>query len=101
MNYKTLQTTFERELIFEIIMGLRKGKLSYEGSKGIAKAFLPSVEKETVDEFVESLVRLCRYFPEVTNAFIRAYSVYEKERREMTLLTVRNELKGGEQYGNN
>lgn len=102
MTYKKLQTTFERELIFEIVMNLRKGTLSYEGSKRIAKAFMPVIKNQTAEDFIKSLMVLCRYFPEITDAFIKAYGEFEKEDTALTLNVVRDELKGGDKYyGNN
>lgn len=96
MTYKTLQTTFERELLYHIITNVRERRLTGTGAKEIAGSFLPLLNSVTVEEFIEKLSKLSRSHNEIREAFIVTVSKYEKEELTKKLIEVRSELRGGE-----
>lgn len=100
MTYKTLQTNFERELLFQIIYNMRLKKISYRRAKEVSKVFLPVLKSEGIEEFIKELSVLSRNYPEIMEAFIITVRQYENEKVEEDLLKVRSKLKGGEYYGN-
>ncbi len=101
MDYKTLQTNFERELLFQIIYNMRRQKLSKKGARKVAKAFLPTLTSEDANVFIDKNARLCEFYPEIMEAFITTIKEYEKEVTKDGLLKARGEMKGGDIYGNN
>lgn len=103
MDYKTLKTDFQRELLFFIILNMKRGKITKSYARKIAKALLPIFKSETVDSFLLGIEKICRYSPEITDAFIRITKEYEMQTRVGKLETVRESLmpqmyamKGGE-----
>ncbi len=89
MTYKTLQTNFERELLFQIIQNLRHKKLTHEEAKIVAQRFMPVLKSETAQEFIESLAKLAQYHPEILEAFIKTIREYEKDEVANTLSRAR------------
>lgn len=103
MEYKTLKTNFQRELLFFIILNLKRGKITKAYIKKVSKALLPVFKSETTEDFISGIERMCKYSPEVTDAFIRAVQEYEKETIGGKIENVRKNLmpnyslsKGGE-----
>lgn len=92
MTYKTLQTNFERELLLQVITGLRQKKFSNDYAKRIAKAFLPALNSENPDQFMDSLTKMSYRYPEIMNAFIPVAKDYEKEMVSVNLEKVRSEM---------
>lgn len=92
MTYKTLQTNFERELLFQIITLLRNKKITNVRSKQIAQVFLPMLSLSSADEFIEKLAKMSYNYPEIMEAFIIAVRMYEKENVSEGLAQVRNEI---------
>lgn len=101
MTYKNLQTTFERELLFQIIQGLRSGKIGHAMARVMAKSFLPTLKSGNEEEFVDNVSKICQVSPLLSSAFISTIQKYEKEKVAMQLEHVRQEIKGGDKnYGN-
>jgi hypothetical protein len=111
MDYKTLTTNFERELLFQIIYKMRQQKLTKKGARKVAKAFLPTLTSADAQEFIEKNARLCEFYPEILEAFITTIKQYDEEQKFQNLKQVREEMegtcpskvltKGGEEHGRN
>jgi len=101
MEYKTLQTNFERELLFQIIQNIKRKKLTKKNAKKVAKAFVPTLTSEDADTFIEKNARLCEFYPEIMEAFLVTIKDYEQYVVTSGLSNVRIEMKGGGKNGNN
>jgi Asp-tRNA(Asn)/Glu-tRNA(Gln) amidotransferase B subunit len=101
MEYKTLQTNFERELLFQIIQNIKRKKLTKKNAKKVAKAFVPTLTSEDADTFIEKNARLCEFYPEIMEAFLVTIKDYEQYVVRSGLSKVRTEMKGGGKNGNN
>ena len=96
MTIKTLQTNFERELLFHIIFQIKKDRISNGRAQEVSKEFLKVlIREDTVEGFMESIAKLTPYYPEIREAFLTIITQYEKETVEEKLREVRKEfLKG-------
>ncbi len=101
MDYQTLQTNFERELLFQIIQNIKRKKLTKKDAKTVAKAFVPTLTSDDADTFIAKNARLCEFYPEIMEAFLVTMKEYEKYVVTTGLINVRGEMKGGEKYGRN
>lgn len=96
MTYQTLQTNFERELLFHLIFNMKKGRITKARAQKVAKAFLQVLKKEqTIEGFMSSLSKEAQFYPEIREAFLTAIKEYEKEHVQENLEKVRQVLKGG------
>ncbi len=96
MTYKSLQTNFERELLFHLIFNMKQGRTSSVRAQEIAKEFLAVLKnEESAGGFMEALSKKAEFYPEVREAFLTVAREYEKEMVDENLLKVRNLLKGG------
>ena len=101
MTYKTLQTNFERELLFEIIFEMKQKSLTNKNAHLIAKAFMGVLKKvETKKEFLDEMSKIARYYPEIQRAFTKVAAEYEMEFRSEQIAKVQKTLQkfiiGGE-----
>ncbi len=96
MDYKSLKTNFERELLYQVIIRIREKRLTLTRAQKIAIAFLPAVKEETPELFLQRVSKVSEGFPELTEAFIASVSKYEQENQTSKLNEVRRKLKGGE-----
>lgn len=96
MTYKKLQSTFQKELLYQIITNLRNKKLSHNRAKRTAQVFLPVLKSEDEKIFLDALTKLSYSYPEILEASIVAVGEYEKEKIIEELIRVRHGLKGGE-----
>jgi hypothetical protein len=95
MTYKTLQTNFERELLFHLIFNMKKGKLTKERAQIVAKDFLEVLKSETsIDGFMGSISRKAQIYPEIRDAFLTIATEYEKENVKERLENVRHSFAG-------
>jgi hypothetical protein len=96
MTYKTLQTNFERELLFHLIFNMKKGRITKARGQKVAKAFLQVLKTEqTIEGFINTLSKEAQFYPEIREAFLISVGVYEKENVQENLAKVRQILKGG------
>ena len=96
MTYKTLQTNFERELLFHLIFNLKKKKITKERGQIIAKEFLRVLhDSDSAVSFIEKISKISPYYMEIRETFLKVASEYEKENVEERLIKVREVLKGG------
>ncbi len=96
MTYKTLQTNFERELLFHLIFNMKQGRTSSARAREIAKNFLDVLRTEQdAQGFMNSLSKKAEYYPEIRSAFLTVASEFEKEMVDENLERVRTILKGG------
>ncbi len=99
MDYKTLQINFERELLLQIVISMREKKLDKKGAKKVAKAFMPAMTSVDEAAFINKTARLCEFFPEILEAFLKTIKEYDEELKNKNLKLTREELvKGGEEY---
>lgn len=96
MELKTLQTNFERELLFQIISNLRHDKLTKSRAKNVAKAFLPTLKLNDAEEFILNNAKLSEFYPEILEAFLVSVKKYEEETKLNKLNLVRVKLTGGD-----
>lgn len=94
MEYKTLLTNFQRELLFSIILNMRKGKIDKKQAKKIAKVVLPAFKSESIEAFFKEIERISKYSPEISEAFVKTLEEYEKETLEEKIKIVRQSLGG-------
>ena len=99
MDYKTLKTNFERELLYQVITRMREKKLSSLRAQKIAQAFLPALKEKTPESFIEHISKKAVGYPEITEAFIAAVRKFELENNNLRLEEIRDQLKGGENNG--
>ncbi len=92
MEYKTLKTNFQRELLFFIILNMRRGKITKKNAKLIAKIVTPFFKNENIDEFLKGIEKACKYSPEITEAFIKTVREYEKATLKGKITMVRNSI---------
>jgi len=95
MELKTLQTNFERELLFQIIYKMRHNKLTRVRARKVAKAFLPTLKFNSAEEFIAKNATLSEFYPEILEAFLVTVNDYEKETKGKNLIQIRNKLIGG------
>lgn len=96
MTIKTLQTNFERELLFHLIFNMKKGVTSSERAREIAKEFLITLKREdSTTGFMGALSKKAEFYPEIREAFLTVALEYEEDTVEENLERVRNLLKGG------
>lgn len=92
MEYKTLLTNFQRELLFSIILNMRKGKIDKKQSKKIAKIVLPAFKSESIEAFFKEIERISKYSPEISEAFVKTLKEYEVKTIDERLNKVRKDL---------
>ncbi|MDO8269534.1 MAG: hypothetical protein Q7T54_02585 [Candidatus Levybacteria bacterium] len=92
MTYQKLQTTVQRELLYQIITNLRNKRLSHSRAKRTAQVFLPILKSEDVSIFLNALTKISYSYPEILEASIVAVGAYEKEKVTAGLSSVRNFL---------
>ena len=96
MTYKTLQTNFERELLFHLIFNMKQGRTSSARAREVARDFLSVLKNEhNAQGFMNSLAKKAEYYPEMRSAFLTVAAEYEKEMVDENLERVRSILKGG------
>lgn len=96
MDYLTLQTNFERELLFQIIFKLGQKKLEKARARKVAQAFLPTLKSIDAPEFIKRNAKLSEFYPEILEAFLVTVKEYDRQKTEINLIDVRQEMKGGE-----
>lgn len=96
MTYKTLQTNFERELLFHLIFNMKKGRTSQARAQEIANEFLSVIKTEyEVTGFMNRLSKKAEFYPEIREAFLTVAKDYERDMVDKNLEKVRAILKGG------
>lgn len=80
MTYKNLKTNLERELLMVLILGLRHHNISNERAKDVARNLLGVLKtKNSSEEVLESLAKICQTFPELIDPYIKVAKKYEEE----------------------
>lgn len=92
MSIKTLKMNFQRELLFSLILNMRKGEIDKKYARKIARALKVEFGKDSIDEFLDGVETLCKYSPEITEAFIKVAREYEEELLVDRLYAVRKDL---------
>ena len=92
MNYKTLQTNFQRELLYQIITSLKSGKLTHPRARQMASDFLPTLKLESPEAFIEKVSKLSEEYPEILNAFLASIKQYEKSQVKEGLESARTSI---------
>ena len=93
MTYKTLQTNFERELLLHLITNMRKGSITTNKAKAVAKSFLEILKtEETIAGFMDHLSKVSQFYPEIREAFLIFASDYETENVRESLQNTRNTI---------
>lgn len=96
MTYKTLQTNFERELLFHLIFSLKRKKITKEQGQKIAKEFLSVLRSANNPEnFMEQIAKIAPYYLEIRETFLKVIPEYEEENVKDRLQNIRQTLKGG------
>lgn len=96
MTYKTLQTNFERELLFHLIFNLKKKRITKAQGQKIAKEFLTILhEADSAKDFMDQISKIAPYHLEIRETFLKVAPEYEKEDVEERLSNIRQTLKGG------
>ncbi len=96
MTYKTLQTNFEKELLFHLIFSLKRKKIAKEQGQKIAKEFLEVLRNaENPESFLQEISKIAPYYIEIRESFLKVVPEYEEENVEEKLTNVRQILKGG------
>jgi len=93
MNYTTFKTNFERELLFQIITNMKRGRKDARSSKSIAQSFHVILKKaENEEQLIEALSRLSRQHQEIRDAFMRTMNEYENATVKEKLAILRNQI---------
>ncbi len=96
MTYKTLQTNFEKELLFHLIFSLKRKKITKDQGQKIAKEFLEVLRcADNPEDFLQGISKIAPYYLEIRESFLKVVPEYEKENVEERLINVRQILKGG------
>lgn len=92
MEYKSILTNFQRELLFSIILHMKRGRIDKKQAKKIAKIVLPAFKSKSTEEFFKEIERISRYSPEISEAFVKTLKVYEDQTLDKRLRTIRKDL---------
>ena len=96
MTYQTLQTNFEKELLFNLIFSLKRKKITKEQGQKIAKEFLRVLRtSEDAESFISEISKIAPYYLEIRETFLKVASQYEKENVQERLVSTRAILEGG------
>jgi len=96
MTYQTLQTNFEKELLFNLIFNMKKKRITKERGQKVAKEFLKILKAEKdAQGFMDSMTKISPYYPEIRETFLKVAYEYENEKISENLTKVREILKGG------
>lgn len=84
----------KRELMFEVIMSMRKGYISKKEAHFLAKDFLKIFPIKNIEDFFKKLVPLYKKYPEVRPVYLKHAKPYEKIKSKMmaeSLISVMNQ----------
>ncbi len=98
MDYKKLQINFERELLLQIVISMREKKLDKKGAKKVAKAFMPAMASIDEAAFIEKTARLCEFYPEILEAFLKTIKEYDEELKTKNLKLTREGIRKSSEF---
>lgn len=87
--HTTLQTTetrnmlsdMRRDVLFEIILGLKQMRISKQKAQQIAKAFVTASDAKTKKELIDALSEIAKTYEEIKSVFLKYAVAYDTERR--------------------
>lgn len=92
-DLKTLTKDVERDLVINIVIGVRHGRLSMKEAKVISRKFMASFPFGDYEQLFETLYVLSNKFRVVRKVYIKYFPNYENEEREKILINMRNFMK--------
>lgn len=94
-DVKTLVSDIKRDLLFEIIIRMRRALLSVEEGRNISTGFLDLLPVENCDELFIKLHQLADRYTEVRSVFVKHAGQYYEEKRQRKLFAMRECLTSG------
>lgn len=95
-DVKSTVNDIKRDLLFEIIIRMRRALLSVEDARKITGDFLALLPVESCDELFAKLFRLADKHTEVRSVFVKHAGSYHEENRQNKLFAMRECLTLGD-----
>lgn len=90
---KELVKDIERDLVISLTISVRRGKISFNDSKKIAKEYISYFPYRSYDDLFERLYFLSTKHREVRKVYVKYSPRYYQEKTEHTLAKMRNFLR--------
>lgn len=74
----TYKTNVQRDLLYQVILHMRRHELSDQSAQSLAQEFLPTLKSETIETFLDELAKLARKYKEVEEVFMHYAKEFEK-----------------------
>lgn len=92
MDYKTLKTNFQRELLVQIVLKLKRKEISTKYVQRIAQIIVPLKKLPTLEEFLKEVALNSTRSPEIRDAYITTLKGYEDIVKDERLKEVRTNI---------
>lgn len=92
MDYKTVQNNFQRELMVQIILKLKRKEISTSYARRIAQIVVPLKKLPTVEDFFKEITLNYTKSNEIRDAYLTTLKGYEDFVKDERLKEVRTNL---------
>lgn len=97
MTFKQLKNNLQREILFQIIFRMRHKSLTTDRASQIAQEILSVMKNEEIaDNLLNNTAKLCQYFPEISQAYVKTAKQYDDEMKEEKINGINFYLQNGD-----
>jgi hypothetical protein len=92
-NLTELVKDIERDLVINIVIGVRHKRLTLKESKDLSKSFMASFPFRNYNELFEMLYELSLRYKAARKVYVKYFPEFENEEKEKILMNMRNFIK--------
>lgn len=83
IEVRNMLSDVRRDVLFQIILGLKQMRISKQKAQAIAKAFVAASDVTTKKELIATLSEIAKMYEEIKNVFLKYATIYDNERRTL------------------